>query len=601
MEDTSNPVPNLSPSSDYALNAFLLDIANEITDEELEDLKFLVSGDYGISKRALEKITRPIHLFTALRERGLLNSNNLLTLQSMLWHIKKRNLLQRYVDFAENIGVPYFVVPNDTPENGYTYVHFHIKGKGLCQLKRTQLEELRMKIAEILHVPPKFIIIAGIQASNSLVITFMVPREFTYLLRHCKTEHTPVFHLLSVDKWIMDDITVIVEGSKMEEEKHTSTQMEREAQKAIQRYKQIQEALDTKEEEFENFKLNVWFATIFFYEKASVDRYNLHLQMKALLEKTHYSSLDSLQKTSVLTYFRYMLKVVRRRGYDEDVISSLLEAHSLVFQWQRREKKDILINDLQLEIQRLQLKLRDLQVDLTVLKWQKDKLAFYFGIKEKHRILSASEEFFLTVICGRIPIAKIGVTPECMEYIFRNLAHDITKSNMKALIRESTLTGKELEESKHSAYALLQNTFRQKKTQLGQSFEFGQFLREFFKPIQRSGLEQKASHYLGRYHFEELLKQSQISEKSAEPQIQPGTPKRQRYHSESTVGKREESLPNSLEERLTKIEGMLERIEKSSSELHLNPLEKYESMLESSGVKSKYKGLLMPDLFPLNI
>lgn len=44
MADSTSTIPNLSPSSDYALNGFLLEIGNEITDEELDNLKFLVSG-----------------------------------------------------------------------------------------------------------------------------------------------------------------------------------------------------------------------------------------------------------------------------------------------------------------------------------------------------------------------------------------------------------------------------------------------------------------------------------------------------------------------------------------------------------------------------
>lgn len=70
-----------------------------------------------------------------------------------------------------------------------------------------------MKVAEIMRVPPQFIIIAGIQASNSLLITFMVPGEYAHYLKDCKSEHIPILQLLSVDSWTVGDTTVTVKGS----------------------------------------------------------------------------------------------------------------------------------------------------------------------------------------------------------------------------------------------------------------------------------------------------------------------------------------------------------------------------------------------------
>lgn len=192
--------------------------------------------------------------------------------------------------------------------------------------------------------------------------------------------------------------------TKMQHSPSRSRQMDREVQNAIERYRQIQEALDKKEEEFERFKLNGWFAAIFFQAKAFLDRYNLHIEGKKQYEKIYCNYVASLKETSVFAYFRYMLKTVRKKSYDEDIISALLEAHSLVSLWHKKQRTDIIIMDLQNQIQTLLLLLRNQQVAHTMLKWERDKLKFYIGIGEKHKILSAREEFFLSMISGGFKI-----------------------------------------------------------------------------------------------------------------------------------------------------------------------------------------------------
>lgn len=65
-------------------------------------------------------------------------------------------------------------------ENGYEYVKFHISGKE--KLDRNKLEELRMLVSRVICVPLSFIIVSGIEATNSILITFMVPEGYANVL-----------------------------------------------------------------------------------------------------------------------------------------------------------------------------------------------------------------------------------------------------------------------------------------------------------------------------------------------------------------------------------------------------------------------------------
>lgn len=83
------------------------------------------AGKYGIGKRFLEKVQKPIDLFDILREKDLLNEMNIITLQAMLWTLPRRDLQKKYVEFAESIGSSiHFIVPRDTPGK-FTLHLFH--------------------------------------------------------------------------------------------------------------------------------------------------------------------------------------------------------------------------------------------------------------------------------------------------------------------------------------------------------------------------------------------------------------------------------------------------------------------------------------------
>lgn len=54
MESKLTDLPDLTPSGDYALNSFLLTLNDDLDDDDLEKLKFLCTGKYGIGEAILE-------------------------------------------------------------------------------------------------------------------------------------------------------------------------------------------------------------------------------------------------------------------------------------------------------------------------------------------------------------------------------------------------------------------------------------------------------------------------------------------------------------------------------------------------------------------
>lgn len=257
MEPKLTDLADLAPSGDFALNAFLLELNDDLTDEDLEKLKFLCKGKYGIGKQILEKVQKPIDLFDILREKELLNEMNIITLQAMLWTLPRRDLQRKYVEFAESVeSSVHFIVPREISENGYKYLKFHIRGADLDTYKKNELEKLRWMIANLLRVPPDFVIVSGIEPSKSLLITFMVqdyiaerivslqPISLTVLAEMYVTDVTVDEHSIKISGDIKPTIDRHQTYSMIEEEArkalYRQTQTERELEKARKKISELQ-------------------------------------------------------------------------------------------------------------------------------------------------------------------------------------------------------------------------------------------------------------------------------------------------------------------------------------------------------------------------
>lgn len=554
MESKLTDLPDLTPSGDYALNSFLLTLNDDLDDNDLEKLKFLCSGKYGIAESILEKVKKPIHLFEILRKRGLLNTHNLITLQAMLWVLPRRDLQLKYVKFAESQRSSiHFVVPKSSPENGYEFLKFHIRGADLDKYRSGNLETLRSKISELLLVPPEFVIVSGVEPSQSLLITVMVLEDDAQRMLALPASSLAVLTEIHVDEVMIGNRTVLLSGEEkpVTVPNPASSKMEEELGNALRRYKQ-------KETELKNvyitlFKLQSLLASsswLFSYVMVVLlqecrDVYNMICEQKKLLENSVFNPIDKLQKTCVLAVFRYRLQKVRELGYNEAIIYNLLDAQAMVSQWHRHERKDIEIGHLKTE--------------LAFLALEKEKLAYYHRLNIQDNIMSQRDEFFFFAMIQNIPIPVVQnvqiqtqLSDECVDYVFRRLSQDVTESELTTLTK--------LSPEATSAYDYLMNSWKKQK-----GVELHAFIQEVLvTPLKRLDFLKQLGKYVFDFHASgntpELLKE----------EMKTGSP--------STNELRQFDMQDIIK-RLSNIETCVKRLERSTQ----NRLNK-DSFLENVGL-----------------
>ncbi|XP_062588037.1 uncharacterized protein LOC134249706 [Saccostrea cucullata] len=501
---------DLKPSADYALNSFLIGISDELLESDLEKLKFLCRGKYGIGKARLEKVKSALDLFEILREKELLNENNIITLQSMLWMLPRKDLQKRFVEFADSLDSSiHFVVPKETPENGFKYLKFHIRGKNLNNYGRTELERLRSMVAELLLVPKEFIIISGIEPSNSLVITIMVPEEFASRVLFSDPHKLAMLNEVSVSHvgldedvvWVQEDAhTHLLTEDNMGEEARSlmlrQNQMERELEQAHSKIATLTTQIDDMKKN-DRSQCMLYFLAVLIQQMHDV--YINIMKASKFMKECALDPVDSLQKLCVLRRFRYQLEKVRKLGYDENIVYDLLDAQALVFQWQKHEKSDITIVDLANTI-------RELERKLAMVSWERDKLAYYHGIGIQDKVMSKRDEYCFSALRENIGIpfmieqrTEMEIPEECIEYVFKRLDKDISKDDLKILLEKINVTGKPKRYAALSGYQYLK-TAHDIQRMHGKGIELRSFVQYYLAdPLQRTDFLEKLRIYVNEF------------------------------------------------------------------------------------------------------
>ena len=76
-------------------NRFLLQIANEIKSDELEDMKFVCEGDDDLPRTKLEPIANPRELLDVLRKSGKIKPGEVINLVTLLERVGLVQLAER--------------------------------------------------------------------------------------------------------------------------------------------------------------------------------------------------------------------------------------------------------------------------------------------------------------------------------------------------------------------------------------------------------------------------------------------------------------------------------------------------------------------------
>lgn len=85
-------------------------------------------------------------------------------------------------------------------------------GTDLEKYQRPELEKLRSMIASVLRVPPEFVIVAGIEPSNSLLITIMVLEEDAQRMSTLSPASLTVLTEMFVNSVMVNEKQILISG-----------------------------------------------------------------------------------------------------------------------------------------------------------------------------------------------------------------------------------------------------------------------------------------------------------------------------------------------------------------------------------------------------
>ncbi|XP_060070140.1 uncharacterized protein LOC132550141 [Ylistrum balloti] len=313
---------------DWTFNVMLDRIAEALTDNDLERMKSYCKGGY-LGRKALTEAMTPLKFFQLLRDMEVLNCNNLLHLQAMLWHVGRRGLHKDIVTFARKCRRQplYFFTPKGEPVNGYKHVKFHIGGS---EANRRQVDYLRDFVAELLCVQNEDVILVGFEPSNSIVITFMVPEEAIESLFDLEREDKGVLKSMKVDYIFVDEDEISLIGENMQKPTTTAqiaamSKLVKERDQYRSKLEKSQCLLQKRNEELLQSQKNE--------KNMQESRDQAFIAFLTLLNKQRPSTttVDSLVSKSCMVYFRHSLRTLRSKFPDEmDTIEILLEAKELL-------------------------------------------------------------------------------------------------------------------------------------------------------------------------------------------------------------------------------------------------------------------------------
>ncbi|XP_053397911.1 uncharacterized protein LOC123552426 isoform X3 [Mercenaria mercenaria] len=166
------------PPDSYQLNNFVTELSKEITRQDLDELKRrfrdIISDNVQSAKE----------MFDELREKEYVNCHNILYIQQIIRVLNRTNLLEiaaKYIKQFEEDDILHFFEKKTEPAPGCAIVEFHVVGHRISNKKA--LEQFRLEVSRILMIPRDDVIIKGVQATSSILITLMLPDMYVNYLK----------------------------------------------------------------------------------------------------------------------------------------------------------------------------------------------------------------------------------------------------------------------------------------------------------------------------------------------------------------------------------------------------------------------------------
>ncbi|XP_033747450.1 uncharacterized protein LOC117332587 [Pecten maximus] len=203
------------PSLEWELNLVLDDIAQEMTEDDVDRMKDFCSGEEGIPAGVLDKITSGRQFFKLLRRQCYLDRHNLLYLQAMLWNLGKqrRTLYKKLSEFAKRCELEplNFFTYEETIIPGFQYVHFHVSG---TDTSRRDIDRLQALVAKLVRAPLHLVHVSGVQPFRSIIITFRVPVDLVGALKQLTAEEKGLLQAEGIDSFFIDEEEIRIAHEK---------------------------------------------------------------------------------------------------------------------------------------------------------------------------------------------------------------------------------------------------------------------------------------------------------------------------------------------------------------------------------------------------
>ena len=108
-------------------------------------------------------------------------------------------------------------------------------------------------------------------------------------------------------------------------------------------------------------------------------------------------SLQDIALKNSIRYCSHVLRKIEAKGYDTDLIKSLLEANVVMTSTTMKSQH------AWIETQQQQM-INKLKQDLRALRFERDKLAYFMKVGIDNPVLTENEEFFMRVLALNVPV-----------------------------------------------------------------------------------------------------------------------------------------------------------------------------------------------------
>ncbi|XP_046581606.1 uncharacterized protein LOC124289058 [Haliotis rubra] len=316
-------------------------------------MKNIVQSENGCPADVIRILDSPARFLGHLMDKMLVTRYNLAFLQSLLWRVGLKDVCEdvaRFARVSDDEPIHFFLADSPFPDNGYVLCKFHVQGN-TNNFKGITIEKICNIVSRYLGVPRSRVVPVGIQPSNSILLTVMVPDHALHLLM--ELGDCSWLAELGVDSITYGTSTVGVKGTSIISAHSDSTPdtmgqlatLESELDRKLREDQQLKQCLydeqmtnetlrdmyDRKEIEVNKCKedLDVQMrGNTRLFCALMVTLNVVHMLLQRLVPRVGGSTWD-IRERSAQTHFKYVVEKAKR-VCRSDVLYEVIDAHALL-------------------------------------------------------------------------------------------------------------------------------------------------------------------------------------------------------------------------------------------------------------------------------